>query len=282
MAVFAKSEAGRRALADGSLTFVQADITQPSTLRDAVTGVDAVVQAAQFPGAPVEDPARGLTYMRVDRDGTMNLLEAVAAVAGRPHFLYMSGISVSAASTYTWDRAKWQAEEAIRASGLDWTIVRSSWAYGPHDQALNRILHYSDYLPFVPIFGDGQECLTPVCVEDIGRLFTLIVSDPSSAHGSTFGLGGPDLVTLDHFLQLALRAMGRVRPILHIPKSVGKLQGALMQHLPGRPLSPDAVDFVAQAGAVSDVERHRLEEKFPGFRATPVKEGLESYLKPRV
>jgi hypothetical protein len=54
-----------------------------------------------------------------------------------------------------------------------------------------------------------------------------------------------------------------------------------MQRLPGRPLSPDAVDFVAQEGAVSDVDRERLEEKFPEFRATPVKEGLESYLRPR-
>jgi nucleoside-diphosphate-sugar epimerase len=131
------------------------------------------------------------------------------------------------------------------------------------------------------VFGDGQERLTPVFVEDIGSLMALVVGDLSSAGGNTFGLGGPDLVTLNHFLELALRAMGRVRPILHIPKSVGKVQGAFMQHLPGRPLSPDAVDFVAQEGAVSDVERLLLEQKLPGFRATPVKEGLESYLKPR-
>ena len=305
MAVFAKSEAGRRGLADGRLTFIQADVTRPATLQDAVIGADVIVQAAQFRGAPVEDPDRGLSYMHVDRDGTLNLLEAVAALLSRlpapaaaatpggrgddarpappgaPRFLYMSGISVSAGSPYPWDRAKWQAEEAIRSSGLDWTIVRSCWAYGPDDAALNRIIHYSDFLPFVPVFGDGQEPLTPVFVEDIGRLYALIVADPSRAKRDTLCLGGPDLVTLNHFLDLALRAMGRVRPILHIPKPVGKVQGALMQRLPGRPLSPDAVDFVAQEGAVSDVDRERLEEKFPEFRATPVKEGLESYLRPR-
>ena len=70
MTVFAKTEAGRRGLADGSLTFVQADVTRPETLLGAVAAVDAIVQAAQFAGAPVEDPGRGLTYMNVDLNGT--------------------------------------------------------------------------------------------------------------------------------------------------------------------------------------------------------------------
>jgi uncharacterized protein YbjT (DUF2867 family) len=224
----------------------------------------------------------------VDRNGTLNLLGAIALVYGAPtagpamarfpdgapRFLYMSGISVSPDSPYTWDRAKWQAEEAIRGSGLDWTIVRGGWAYGPGDKALSRLLGYSDYLPFVPIFGDGEAPLTPVFVEDIGRLFALIVASPEKAADTTFGLGGPDLVTLNDFLRLALRAMGRTRPILRIPKKIGKVQGAVMQRFPGRPLSPDAVDFVAQEGAVSEADRRLLAERFPEFRTTPLSEGL--------
>jgi uncharacterized protein YbjT (DUF2867 family) len=293
MTVFAGHEPGRRGLADGRLTFVQADVTKPRTLPVAVTGVDVVIQAAQFPGAPVEDLKRGLTYMNVDRGGTMNLLEAIAGVYGRPpaggrpdaaaaglpRFLYQSGISTSASSPYTWDQAKWQAEEAVKKSGAEWTIVRCCWAFGRNDTALNRIIGYSDYLPFVPVFGDGQEPLTPVFGEDIGRLYALLVDNPDRARNTTYGLGGPDLVTLDQFLHLTLRAMGRARPILHIPKSVGKIQGAILYRFPGKPLSPAAVDFVAADGAVTDEDRRLLAERFPEFRATPVKEGLESYLK---
>lgn len=292
-AKFAADNPGGRAIAEGRLTFVQADVTSPASLPAAVEGVDVIIQAVQFTGAPVENPARGLTYTNVDRNGTLNLLAAVAQVYGAPtagpamarfpngapRFLYVSGISVFAEATSTWDRAKWQAEEAIRGSGLDWTIVRSSWAYGPDDLSLSRILHYSDYLPFVPIFGRGDALLTPVYVEDLGQLFTLLLADPSRSVDTTFGLGGPDTVTLNEFLQLALRAMGRRRPILHIPKPVGKIQGALLQYLPGRPLTPDAVDFVSQGGAVSDDQRHLLAERFPEFRATPLAEGL-SYLRP--
>jgi nucleoside-diphosphate-sugar epimerase len=292
--LYASHEVGRRALAENRLTFAAGDVTKPETLREAVRGVEVVVQAAQFSGAPVENPAKGLTYMAVDRDGTLNLLGAIARLYGRPtaaptlarypegapRFLYMSGISVSPDSPYTWDRAKWQAEEAIRGSGLDWTIVRSCWAYGPNDAALNRLLRYSDHLPFVPVFGNGQAPLTPIFVEDIGRLFALLVADPEKAADTTFRLGGPDLVTLDEFLRIALATMGRRRPILHIPKPLGKMQGALVQFLPGRPLTPAAVDFVAQAGAVTDADRALLRERFPGFTATPVREGL-GYLRAR-
>ncbi len=297
--VFAASDAGKRGLAEGRLTFVEADVTRPDTLPEAIAGADIIVQAAQFSGAPVEDPAKGLTYMNVDRNGTLNLLEAVAgtlaastvagaglsdgqaALAGKPRLLYVSGITVTPESPYTWDRAKWQAEEAIRASGLDYTIVRCAPMYGKDDISFNRLVAYSDYLPFVPVFGDGKAPLTPLFVEDTGRFFALLVAQQERASRTTFGLGGPDTVTLDGLLQMILRAMGRSRAILHIPKSVGKVQGGVMQFLPGRPLTPAAVDFVAMPGAATDVDRQLLKERFPEFATTPLKAGLESYLEPR-
>jgi nucleoside-diphosphate-sugar epimerase len=292
IAKFAADEIGRRALADGRLSFAEADVTAPATLAEVVKGVDAVVQAAQFTGAPVEDPARGLTYEAVDRDGTVNLLEAITNAyevptspqasarfpAGSPHFFYVSGISVSAQATESWNRAKWQAEEALKGSGLEWTIVRACWAYGPDDTSLNRIIGYSDHLPFVPIFGSGEEPLTPLFVEDIGRFFALLAAHPDRARDTTFGLGGPDTVTLNEFLLLALRAMGRRRRILHIPRPVGKAQGALLQRLPGRRLTPAAVDFVSQGGAISMADRELLAERFPEFSATALRDGFASYL----
>ncbi len=287
-----QTEAGRLALEQGRLTFVEADVTRPATLDGAVESVDAVVQAAQFKGAPVEDAAGGLTYDAVDRAGTVNLLAAIARVYGRaiagpdltrfagsaPRFLYISGISVSSRPTTYWDRAKWQAEEAVRTSGLRWTIVRTCWVFGPGDTALNRIIRYSDFLPFVPMFGAGKESITPVFVEDVGRLFVLLLERPDQSLDTTFGLGGPDVVTLPEFLRLALTAMGRKRPVFRIPKPIGKIQGAVMSLLPGQLLSPGAVDFVSQAGAVSEEERRLLAERFPEFRSTPIREAFAGYM----
>lgn len=293
--LYESREEGRQALSEGRLTFAKGDVTKPSTLAAAVEKVDAVVQASQFDGAPVEDPARGLTYERVDRDGTINLLDSIALRFGTaeappipglsttlpddlPRVLYVSGITVSATATEPWNKAKWQAEEAIRNSSLAWTIVRCCWAYGPGDKALNRILGYSDYLPFVPIFGPGKERLTPLYVEDIGRLFSLLLANPGGSHNSLFHLGGPDEVNLGGFLGVALAAMDRRRPILRIPKILGKAGARLVKHLPGRPLTPEAVDFASQGGAVATADHRFLADRFPDFRPTGLREGLETYL----
>lgn len=165
--------------------------------------------------------------------------------------------------------------------------MRCCWAYGPEDHALNRLLGYAERLPFLPVFGSGKELLTPLFVEDIGRFFTHLVAQaggsseaptPGGGRDTTFGLGGPDLVTLNDFLKLALELKGLKQPILHVPKALGKLGAALVQYLPGRPLTPSAVDFIAQGGAVSEMERNLLKEHFPEFTLTPLREGL-AYLQ---
>ena len=201
--------------------------------------------------------------------------------AGAPRFFYMSGITVQPEAEEPWNRAKWQAEEAIRGSGLTWTMVRACWTFGPGDQALNRILQYSDYLPFVPLFGRGDAPLTPLFVEDLGRFFALAIERPEQSADTTFGLGGPNVVTLNEFLQLAMEVMGRRRPLLHILKPIGKLQGVLLSLLPGQILSASAVDFVTQGGAVSEADRRLLAERFPDFALTPLREALQTYLLPR-
>ncbi|HZK48067.1 MAG TPA: NAD(P)H-binding protein [Thermoleophilia bacterium] len=277
------------ALGEGRLTFVTANVTDPATLGPAIADSDVVIQCAQFPGAPVEDARHGLTYMKVDRDGTLNLLAAIAAhygartagpgltrfPDGAPRFFYLSGVTVSASAPEAWNRAKWQAEEATRGSGLDWTIVRSSWAFGPGDVALNRIIGYSGVLPFVPVFGSGEERLTPVFVDDVGRLFALLTEDPLASRDATIPLGGPDVFTMNEFLRVVLDVMGRRRPILHVPKPVAKIPAAVLQYLPGRPLSPAAVDFASQGGVADPTA---LREGFPDFAPTPTRAALQSYL----
>lgn len=283
IAKFAATATGRRALAEGHLSFVEADVTRPDTLVRALEEVaagtlEAVIQAVQFRGAPVENPKRDLTYAAVDRDGTLNLLGALARFPqGSPRFLYVSGITVSPTARGPWNRAKWQAEEAIRGSGLDWTIVRCCWVYGPEDRALNRLLGYADRLPFLPVFGAGEAKLSPLFIEDVGRFFTFLLASPEKGRDMTFALGGPDTVTLNDFLELAQEIRGHKRPLLHVPKSLGKVAAALVQYLPGRPLTPDAVEFVSQGGAMTEAEHKLLAERFPEFRLTPLREGL-SYL----
>ncbi len=83
-------EAARVRLDLPGIEFVRADIGEPASLKDALRGADAIVDAIQFDGYPVENPRRGLTFERIDYAGTVVLIDA-AKQAGVRQFIYISG-----------------------------------------------------------------------------------------------------------------------------------------------------------------------------------------------
>ena len=49
----------------------------------------------------------------------------------------MSALGAQPNPAYPYLNAKWGAEEAVRRSGLDWTIFRPSVIFGPRDGFVN-------------------------------------------------------------------------------------------------------------------------------------------------
>jgi NADH dehydrogenase len=256
-----------------------ADVSEPGSLPAAMTGVDVLVNAVQLPNSPIENKRRGWTFEQVDYQGTVNQVDA-AKQAGVKRFVYVSGAGAAPAATKHWYRFKWQAEQYLANSGLEWVIVRQTWVYGPHDSSLNRLLKFGRFLPFIPIFGDGQQAMQPVFIDDVGRVQADAATRLEAAN-QLFELGGPDVMTMNDVLKTALDVMGKKRPILHQPVVIGKALGTLMSLLPSPPLPPmplsaDAVDFITEP-AVGDTSR-LLQILQP--RLTPFREGLETYLAP--
>ncbi|MFW6154193.1 MAG: SDR family oxidoreductase [Planctomycetota bacterium] len=106
------------------------DVTDPASLRQAVAGAGTVIDTVGVkPGRAKETKIRAVEY-----DGTLNLLEALRADGFAGRLLYMSAIGTTRWSpsgmllnlikgnTLTWRR---RSEEAVRNSGLDYTIVRA-------------------------------------------------------------------------------------------------------------------------------------------------------------
>lgn len=275
--VVARWPGGPQALQENRVTFAEGDVTDARSLPAAVEGASVVIQATQFPGAPVEDPRKGYTYLNVDRGGTINLV--AAATSSRPHIMYLSGVGVTEGHGFPWVRAKLEAEEAVQTGGCPWTIVRSSWAYGPGDRSLNRLLGYARRLPFLPFFGDGQELVTPVHVEDVGRLFAELAAAPEAAADAVLPLGGPETLTMNDVLRTGMDVMQTRRPILHVPLPLGRAMGAVAQYLPGRPLTPGAVDFVAHGGVADPAPIAAL---LPAFETVPLRTALSAYLAPKM
>jgi NADH dehydrogenase len=250
------------------------DVTQPGSLAAALRGASALVIALAFRNYPVEAPRRGQTFERVDAAGTEALVRA-AGEAGIDRVVYISGAGADAHATQPWFRAKWRAEEAVRASGLTYTIFRPSWIYGPGDRSLNRFLGFARWLPFVPQIGNGRQRLAPVFIDDMAALVADSL-ETSTALNVVLEVGGPETLSMDDVIREALHVSRRRRIIVHTPVTIMKILTAPLAILPSPPMSPSAIDFVVQS---APVDTTRLNECLPR-RLRPVREGLATYLAP--
>lgn len=266
-------ERARERLKDPNVEFVRGEVTDPATLPEALKGADTIVCAVQFDGYPIENPARGLTFERVDYGGTVALLEA-AREAGASQFIYISGAAADENSAHPGFRAKGRAERAVRESGLAWTIIRPSLVYGPEDKVLNNFARLLRLSPVFVVPGTGQQKIQPILVDDLAAIVALAVSGKGSH--ATFEAGGPDLMTFDAMIRIVMEVTGRRRLIIHAPESTLRAAAGILEKLPGPLLTRDAITFVTADNAC-DIKP--LVAEF-GIRLTPMREGI-AYLAPK-
>ncbi|HYM16229.1 MAG TPA: NAD(P)H-binding protein [Dehalococcoidia bacterium] len=275
VAVLGRDAAKIRARFGADLQARAGDVREPAALAAAMRDVDVVVNAVQFPNSPIENRRKGWTFEEIDLKGTRHQVDAAKA-AGARRFVYVSGVGAARDAGRHWFRYKWEAEDYLQRSGLEWAIVRPTWVYGPGDVSLNRFLGFAKLLPFIPMFGNGKQPMQPVFIDDVGRVCADAATRPEAAD-QLFELGGPDVMSMNEVVATALEVAGKRRALLHQPAAIGKLLGTLASALPSPPLTADAIDFITEA-AVAD---NTLAVQVLHARLTPLREGLASYLGKR-
>jgi len=247
------------------------DVTEPASLRGRLDRADAVVQAVQFPNHPIEVPRKGLTYDRYDRQGTISVL-AEAQRAGVGKLVYISGAGADPTSEKTWYRAKGLAERAIIASGIEYAIVRPSWAYGPEDRALNRIAEIARFSPVLPQLGSAVQRIQPVYVDDIALAVARIFD--REAWNDIYEVGSREVMTMNEVGHTLLDVIGKKRPLLPVPASVLKLATAPLKLLPNPPMTPQGIEFATQDGLVDVTKMVEV----LGVEPLTLREGLARYM----
>ncbi len=260
-------DAARKRLDAANIEFVRADIADSASLTAALNGADAVVDAIQFEGYPVENPARGQTFERVDYGGVVALV-AAAKQARVAQFIYISGAAADENSAHPGFRAKGRAERAIRESGLGYTIFRPSLVYGPEDKVVNGLATALKFAPIFGVPGTGRQKVQPVLVDDLAACVTLAVQ--GRGRNGIYEVGGPDLMTFDEMMRIIMDVSGHRRPLFHIPEGLMRTIGGLAEKLPKPILSRDAVTFVTADNAC-DIGPLRAEF---GINLTPARVGM--------
>jgi NADH dehydrogenase len=225
----------------------QGDVTDPESLRRAAEGCEAVVHlVAIITGRPA-------AFERVMTQGTRDLVVA-AANAGARRFVLMSALGTSERSKelVPYYRAKWAMEQAVRTSGLDFTIFRPSFVFGRDGGILPTFVRQVRLLPVTPVVGSGTKRLQPIWVDDVAAFFAKSLSTPASV-GQTYDLGGPDTPTWNELYEAIARALGKRRRLLHVPVRLMRANAALLECLPRPPVTRDQLTMLEFEDNVGDI-----------------------------
>jgi NADH dehydrogenase len=250
------------------------DLTEASSLRAAVTGVDAVVHCAAITSEATPDLS--LSWQTNVR-GTQNLVDACTE-SGVGRFVLVSTQSATAENSSAYGKTKLEAERVVAASRLEWTIVRPSTVYGPGARGLfAKIGRYVALLPCVPVIGGGRQRFRPIHVDD---LVTAILESLASdvAIGQRYDLGGLDGVSFAQFIDGVGDVVGKRRVKIPIPTGlcVG-LAKALALATKNPPLTVDNIIGITR---MRECDISPAERDF-GFRPVTFREGIERLCRER-
>jgi uncharacterized protein YbjT (DUF2867 family) len=239
------------------------DLRDPATIAEAVADCATVVSAVHgFAGPGKPSPEA------IDRDANRALIQAAAA-AGVGHLVLVSVLDAAPDHPMSLHRAKHAAEQALRASGLPWTIIRpaaylETWAgiVGAKLAAKGQAV----------VLGPGRNPINFVSAHDVAALVHLAVHDPS-LRAQVLEVAGPENLTFTELAERLIAASGRPGRILHIPLPILRAMSVL-----ARPVSPtfarqaQAAVVMNTADMTADVTGIR--DRFPSVAATTLDEVL--------
>ena len=242
------------------------DMTDPESLKEATKGVETVINLVGIISGGEK------LYRIVHTDGTRNLARA-AKDNGAKRFIYISANGASKEGATAYFRTKWEAEDEVRNSALEYTIFRPSVLFEPNDAFVNQLAFGIKMSPVFPVFGSGENRLQPLFVSDLVRGIVKSLAEPKAANQS-IEMGGPYALSFNEIVDAVADALNKKVYKVHIPISMIKLSTRLMgMVLKKPPVSIDQVVMLEQ-GNVCDITRMR---DIFGIEPVPFNEGIRTY-----
>ena len=110
------------------------------------------------------------------------------------------------------------AEDYLKLSGLNHTILRPSLIYGPNDiKNIGQLIKMARKLPFMPIAGNGKNKIQPIYIDDVTNVIISILKNPEKFYNKTYNLAGPDILEFNELLDLILKTLSLKKKKVHIP-----------------------------------------------------------------
>jgi len=163
----------------------QGDLKDPASLARACAGVQSVISTA----SSTLTRQSGDSIETVDRRGQLALVDA-ARTAGVEHVVFVS-FRDNPAIRFPLSDAKREVEQALKSSGMAFTILQASYFM---EVWLTAALGFDPANGKVRIYGDGSQPVSWISYKDVAHAAAAAVSEPS-ARNQVVELGGPQALS---------------------------------------------------------------------------------------
>jgi NADH dehydrogenase len=252
---------------------VTSDLSETTILSEAFAGCDAVAHCAG-----INRQIGKQTYERVHIEATKNVV-ASAQAAGVKKIVLMSFLRARAGCGSPYHESKWAAEEIVRNSGLDYTIIKAGVVYGRGDHMLDHLSHALHTFPLFAMVGLKEKAIRPLAVEDLVHVMRASLVDDRLKR-QTIALLGPEEIHLSEAVRRVAEVVGK-RPLMFpLPVSFHYLFAHFFELImkvpltslaqvrilaegvvtPGSPVEPVPYDLVPRRGFSTEQIRNGLPE----------------------
>jgi nucleoside-diphosphate-sugar epimerase len=154
-------------------------------------------------------------YDRIHVRGTQNVVNA-AKRANVKKIVLISFYSARPNCGSRYHESKYAAEEIVRNSGLDYTVLKAGMIYGRGDHMLDHLSHVFYTLPIFALVGFKKQYAAPLAIEDFINILDDVLLEGKLSK-QTVPVIGPERITLEEAVKRVANAVGRTPIIFPMP-----------------------------------------------------------------
>jgi nucleoside-diphosphate-sugar epimerase len=183
----------------GQVEWVYGDLDNLSSLIEAMKDVEILVNLASigFGHAP-------------------NIVHA-ALISGVKRALFISTTAIFTTLNAPSKAIRLSAEDMIKSSGLQYTILRPTMIYGSsQDRNMSRLIRYLSKSPVIPVFGEGKYLQQPVYVGDVAKAVVDCISTEKTFR-RCYNIPGAQAITYNEIIETICQLLRHSVVKIHLP-----------------------------------------------------------------